>query len=179
MSDPALVFPRARRVVNDDRPGLEGGSRDTLERVDRLDRRELDEAARIDEREPGRVFDDVAHGQKVLVRSRRSDFGIATGAQVGLYEDARIPGVQAAEIRFHHGVGLRHFCPQDTVVGVVLAVGPKPREVHRSQLAHTRAPVIPIRIVLVDNLGNVFGLQHSGLRTAGYSPVSGGHGFAQ
>ena len=179
MPDPALVFPRPRRVIDNDRPRLERRRGDTLERVNRLDRRELDERARIDERESRRVFDDVAHGQQVLVRGRCSDFGVATGTKVGLYEDARVPGVQASKVGLHDGVGLRHFCPQDSVAGVVLSVGPKPRKVHAAQLAHTRPPVVPVRVMLVDNLGNVFGLQHSGLRRAGYSHVSGEHDFAQ
>ena len=109
MTHVPLLVPAGGRGVYDDFPGRQGCAADALERVGPHDRRQLDEARRVDERQAGGVFELLPHVQQVLVGCCLGYLRVAPPSDVGQHLNARVLRVQAAKVALYDCVGLGHL----------------------------------------------------------------------
>ena len=158
--DEALRVPRGCCGVHDDLPRWQRRTGHTLQRVHVLHRRHQDEGAGVDQRKASGVLNLLTDRQEVLVGCGLSDFGVASVTDISLDTDGWVLRVQRAKVGLHDGVCLGHLGTEDAIHQGHLTTAPEICHVEPTHLSESVAPMVPVEVVLFENVTDVRRFKH-------------------
>ena len=166
MTHIALLLPAGCSGIYHNLPRGQCCAAHPLERVCTQDGCQLEEAAGVDECQPGGILELLPHSQQVGIGCGLCYFCVAPAPDICLHLYTGVFGIQGAQVGLYYRIGLGHLGAQDAIKGGLLLLK-KSRHVEVAQLPQLIPSAIPVEVMLLTDCLALGRGQHVALRMAG------------